>query len=709
MFDFTKKVKRKVNRKLKTEKQKAKEYIINNLLHYGELIDIIEDGLNIMFKIKYSSKVSNQKNVKLLFHTKNGEVFHKAESIIKEKSSNIYEFIIPKNDFDLPSNKRTYHVSILVGKKRVRVRFGDEFIYKDFQYFLSNTHLFLLRWDRHNRVFFKTSYLNGEMKSVYDIPNTIESIQHEENSIKLSGFIDNSILDKEILKEQFFLEIRRPNGYSVKAPMYINGKQFKANIALENSTFAVKGKWKFFITVDYDTQSFRFPMYVRNEKMKENTIEFFIPTHRETMHFRTKVINGKIFSYTRYLSIRPNTINFIRKEKKITLTIESSKDKLSILDEKATDVFLRLRQRDTNEFTSIKMFREVKEDTVLIYTELDYAILGFDALDRPRRWDLFIGIKINESQYIDFRIVDQNINKVKDETTYVFENHMDCYFYEFYGTRYNKLSLVYSRASLNKFVNKFYIQNHHFNLEGQIYFDSKFVREDLKYQPFVELINRRNMESVRYEVEVKNGKDFKVAIPTNELSLIVDEFKEIIDFYLILEGESLFRKVKLGLRDYTYFKDKVFLDFTSKKDNQTYEYNLTTTPKGNIKFESFIFETKLYKEMKSISDASQSKEVWLVGERPDTAQDNGYRFFEYCRNHFPELKIYYVIDGKSPDIEKVLALGNVLEIGSMEHIKKSLQASAFIGTHDLDYILPFKGIKYENYRKAKKSFCSMGF
>ncbi|MBD7937193.1 CDP-glycerol glycerophosphotransferase family protein [Cytobacillus sp. Sa5YUA1] len=708
MFDFAKKVKRKVSRKLKTEKQKTKEYIINNLLSYGELMDIKDDDSKIVFKIKVENKLANHKNIKLLFHTKDGEVFQQIEGINQEKQSNVIEFIISKSDILLPPNKRTYHVSLLIGKKKIRVRFSDCFVHKDFQYFLSNSHLFLLRWDRHNRVFFKISYLNGEMESIYDIPNTIESIRYEEKIIKLSGSIYLNFLDEEILKEQFFLEIRRPNGYSVKTPMSINGNQYTANIILENTSFSIKGKWKFFITVNHDTQSFRFPMYVRNEKAKENTVEFFLPTHRETMHFRTKVINGKIYAHTRYLSIRPNNIYFKREQNIVTVTLEFTKDKIEIFNESESDIFLRLRQRDTNEFTSIKMDKEVKEDVLMIYTKLDYSILGYDALDRPRRWDLFIGVETIESQYIDFRIINNVINKIKNSTTYIFENQRDCYFFEFYGTRYNKLSLVYSRARLNKFVSKFYMKDHHFYLEGQIYFESEFVRENIQYHPYIELINRRNMEAIRYEASVKNERDFIVSIPISEFKSIVDEFKEIIDFYLILEGESIFRKVKLGLREYTYHKDKVFLDFISEDDTQTYEYNLTTTPKGNIKFESFIFENKIYKEMKTISKTPQSNEIWLVGERPDTAQDNGYRFFEYCRNHFPELQVYYVIDGKSPDIEKVSAFGNVLEIGSIEHIKKSLQASAFIGTHDLDYILPFKGIKYENYRKAKKIFLQHG-
>ncbi len=58
---------------------------------------------------------------------------------------------------------------------------------------------------------------------------------------------------------------------------------------------------------------------------------------------------------------------------------------------------------------------------------------------------------------------------------------------------------------------------------------------------------------------------------------------------------------------------------------------------------------------------------WLVGEEPQEARDNGYWFFKYVRENHPEQKIAYVIKKKSPDYQKVKALGKVIEWGSISH------------------------------------------
>lgn len=55
-----------------------------------------------------------------------------------------------------------------------------------------------------------------------------------------------------------------------------------------------------------------------------------------------------------------------------------------------------------------------------------------------------------------------------------------------------------------------------------------------------------------------------------------------------------------------------------------------------------------------------NKEIWVIGEKPDKAQDNGYHLFKYLRENYPEKEVYYVIDENSPDIDKVKQLGNVV-------------------------------------------------
>ncbi|MEX0426263.1 CDP-glycerol glycerophosphotransferase family protein [Nocardioides sp. DS6] len=80
--------------------------------------------------------------------------------------------------------------------------------------------------------------------------------------------------------------------------------------------------------------------------------------------------------------------------------------------------------------------------------------------------------------------------------------------------------------------------------------------------------------------------------------------------------------------------------------------------------------------------------VWLVGELPDRAQDNGYHFFRWVRENHPDRRAYYVITADSPDRERLEALGNVVVRGSREHVRYSLLATRLVSTHLPQYLLP---------------------
>lgn len=80
------------------------------------------------------------------------------------------------------------------------------------------------------------------------------------------------------------------------------------------------------------------------------------------------------------------------------------------------------------------------------------------------------------------------------------------------------------------------------------------------------------------------------------------------------------------------------------------------------------------------------RRVWLVGEVPYKAQDNGYHFFRHVRLNHPRRKIYYVIDPASPDRDRLLPLGNVLDRFSRRHIRYSFLASRLVASHHAEYL-----------------------
>jgi glycosyltransferase involved in cell wall biosynthesis/CDP-glycerol glycerophosphotransferase (TagB/SpsB family) len=83
------------------------------------------------------------------------------------------------------------------------------------------------------------------------------------------------------------------------------------------------------------------------------------------------------------------------------------------------------------------------------------------------------------------------------------------------------------------------------------------------------------------------------------------------------------------------------------------------------------------------------RDIWIVGERRDTAQDNGHHFFRWARTNRPRRNVYYVIDPKAADRKKVADCGNILALGSLKHRLYLLNATRVVSPYDLEaYLAP---------------------
>ncbi len=83
------------------------------------------------------------------------------------------------------------------------------------------------------------------------------------------------------------------------------------------------------------------------------------------------------------------------------------------------------------------------------------------------------------------------------------------------------------------------------------------------------------------------------------------------------------------------------------------------------------------------------RDIWLVGERHDTAQDNGYHFFRWVRENRPRRNVYYVIDSAAADHAKVRPFGKVIARGSLKHRLYLLSATRLVSPYDAEaYLAP---------------------
>ena len=106
--------------------------------------------------------------------------------------------------------------------------------------------------------------------------------------------------------------------------------------------------------------------------------------------------------------------------------------------------------------------------------------------------------------------------------------------------------------------------------------------------------------------------------------------------------------------------------------------------------------------------SSDRKPVWLIGELPYKAQDNGLQFFRYMRDEHPEIDAYYVIEPNSPERVNLDGYDNVIDFRSHDHIQVALAADKIIGTHHPDFLYPTREPRFERALRADKVFLQHG-
>lgn len=107
----------------------------------------------------------------------------------------------------------------------------------------------------------------------------------------------------------------------------------------------------------------------------------------------------------------------------------------------------------------------------------------------------------------------------------------------------------------------------------------------------------------------------------------------------------------------------------------------------------------------------ENRDIWLISERKDEAEDNGYHLFKYLRENHENEKVYYLINKRSKSYSKVERYGNIIQYNSLKHYiyyflaNKHISAFQFFGVPETPFIwnMEKKGIL-----KNKKIFIQHG-
>lgn len=201
----------------------------------------------------------------------------------------------------------------------------------------------------------------------------------------------------------------------------------------------------------------------------------------------------------------------------------------------------------------------------------------------------------------------------------------------------------------------------------------------------VSLVLRNSIDGKKYDFEysVKNKGNNLFVNCRLDLDIIEWEqfywdvkgtmIKDGVEYELHLKNFSKKFKAKYILKDMQYvLPDGEYLVFpyVTKSNDMAITYRMKTEQDNRAFVRKEYLALFLYFLLRPYW---KSKDIWLVYEKYSiTAQDNSLYFFKYCMEELPENEkkhIYYVIDKKAPDYERVKQYGDrVIQFLSLKHM-----------------------------------------
>ncbi|MEU4557505.1 glycosyltransferase [Actinoplanes sp. NPDC023936] len=126
---------------------------------------------------------------------------------------------------------------------------------------------------------------------------------------------------------------------------------------------------------------------------------------------------------------------------------------------------------------------------------------------------------------------------------------------------------------------------------------------------------------------------------------------------------------------------------SNKADDRRWRRELLRRDLGHARHRRPLWKWRLLRA--ATERFMQRRDIWLVGERRDTAQDNSMHLFRHLRKGARRKDVYYLLEKGSPDPQGVRKLGHVVKHGSLRHKFLLLHAKRLINSYDIDsYMLP---------------------
>ena len=255
-------------------------------------------------------------------------------------------------------------------------------------------------------------------------------------------------------------------------------------------------------------------------------------------------------------------------------------------------------------------------------------------------------------------------------------------------------------------------KGHNLEIEGMMVLPGVNIKKDVKIyassnKEFYECENvEREITSVSMGENIGFVKGFRVTIPLQEKKNYEISFGCKIDGNYAEKKFVRFGKfspLQNAIRT-SYYAAKPYI--LTYEDHMLYlrPYSLGEHMKREVAFLKELYKTGKKSSVKAIAmrtcyhiyDLFPRKEIWLVSDRINKADDNGEAFFEYLNEIKPKnLKYYYAISKDSPDFARMKKTGKVINFLGWKYKWLCLCGAKVVSSQGEDYIYrPFREYSY---------------
>ncbi|MEG0297884.1 MAG: CDP-glycerol glycerophosphotransferase family protein [Clostridium sp.] len=201
------------------------------------------------------------------------------------------------------------------------------------------------------------------------------------------------------------------------------------------------------------------------------------------------------------------------------------------------------------------------------------------------------------------------------------------------------------------------------------------------------------------------------------------KFETLLEFGLAEIKNRLKTKVINSDRKYELdfkFIENKYLRVSKRSISLVSEVNsLIKTKVKSMKYDYSLLRKKRYKSLiviimyKLFGGFISKKNIWVMGEREDTAQDNTYHLYKYIKEIYKDINAQYVITDDSKDIKYINEYGKHISFGSIKHTLYMLCAEKVINSYTFRANMETPELKdiikyYPEWYDAKKVFLQHG-